>query len=83
MLVKQIPDIYFLLHKKYSSYKELDGIPKKYENKIKEVGNIIREEIINLNLTNSEDKLENIKILVLGGSQAAQEYSQKSCHQYS
>tara|TARA_A100001015_G_C15040410_1_gene739220 strand:- start:1336 stop:2412 length:1077 start_codon:yes stop_codon:yes gene_type:complete len=59
------------------SYKELEGIPKKYENKIKEIGNIIREEIINLNLTNSEDKLENIKILVLGGSQAAQIFAEQ------
>ena len=36
------------------SYKELEGIPKKYENKIKEIGNIIREEMIaekGLNIT--------------------------------
>ncbi len=59
------------------SYKELEGIPKKYENKIKEIGNIIREEIINLNFTNSEDKFENIKILVLGGSQAAQIFAEQ------
>ena len=59
------------------SYKEVEGIPIKYENKIKEIGNIIREEIINLNLTNSEDKLENIKILVLGGSQAAQIFAEQ------
>ena len=59
------------------SYKELEGIPKKYENKIKEIGNIIREEMIDLNFTNSEDKFENIKILVLGGSQAAQIFAEQ------
>ena len=33
--------------------------------------------MIDLNFTNSEDKFENIKILVLGGSQAAQIFAEK------
>ena len=31
----------------FVSYKELEGIPKKYNNKVIEIGNIVREEIIN------------------------------------
>ena len=33
----------------FVSYKELEGIPEKYKNKIIEIGNIIREEILNSN----------------------------------
>ena len=38
----------------FVSYKELEGIPKKYNYKVVEVGNIVREEIINANLNNQE-----------------------------
>ena len=31
----------------FVSYKDLEGIPKKYNNKVVEIGNIIREKIIN------------------------------------
>ena len=31
-------------------YKELEGVPKKYEDKVFEIGNIIREEIIKFNI---------------------------------
>ena len=56
----------------FVSYKELEGIPKKYKDKVVEVGNIIREEIINSN-TSDDDiiKFDTLNILVLGGSQAA------------
>ena len=40
----------------FVSYKDLEGIPKKYNNKIFEIGNIVREEIIN-------SKLKIIKIM--------------------
>ena len=61
----------------FVSYKELEGIPKKYNNKIIEVGNILREEIINSNIKNQEKKFEKIKILVLGGSQAAKIFAEE------
>ncbi|MDB9744804.1 UDP-N-acetylglucosamine--N-acetylmuramyl-(pentapeptide) pyrophosphoryl-undecaprenol N-acetylglucosamine transferase [Pelagibacteraceae bacterium] len=62
----------------FVSYKDLDGIPSKYLNKIFEIGNIVREEIINLKTENSEsDKYNDIKILVLGGSQAAKVFAEK------
>ena len=56
----------------FVSYKELEGIPEKYRDKVVEVGNIVREEIINSNnLNDGTTKFENLNILVLGGSQAA------------
>ena len=61
----------------FVSYKELEGIPKKYNNKIVEIGNIVREEIINLNTTDQNNKFENLNILVLGGSQAAKIFAEE------
>ena len=62
----------------FVSYKDLDGIPDKYLNKIFEIGNIVREEIINVKNKNIEsDKYNDIKILVLGGSQAAKVFAEK------
>ena len=59
------------------SYKELEGIPIKYRDKIIEIGNIVREEIISTNLTNQKETFDNIKILVLGGSQAAKIFAEE------
>ena len=60
------------------SYKELEGIPKKYENKVVTVGNIIRQEIINFSKDQNLDfNDKKIKILVLGGSQAAKIFAEK------
>ena len=62
----------------FVSYKNLEGIPKKYGNKILEVGNIVREEIINLENVNIQDsRFDDVKILVLGGSQAAKVFAEK------
>jgi len=56
----------------FVSYKELEGIPEKYRDKVVEVGNIIREEIINSSISNDAAiKFDSLNILVLGGSQAA------------
>ena len=58
------------------SYKNLEGIPEKYNNKIFEIGNIVREEIISLKTKNIQNnKFDDIKILVLGGSQAAKAFA--------
>ena len=62
----------------FVSYKCLEGISANYNNKIFEIGNIIREEIINLEIKNSENNLfDEIKILVLGGSKAAKTFAEK------
>ena len=56
----------------FVSYKELDGIPEKYKHKVFELGNLIRKEIIDKSLTDDyKEKMEGLKILVIGGSQAA------------
>ncbi len=64
-------------NKIFVSYKQLKGIPEKYNDKIYEIGNIIREEIINSNLNLQDNKFDRLKILVLGGSQAARIFAEK------
>jgi UDP-N-acetylglucosamine--N-acetylmuramyl-(pentapeptide) pyrophosphoryl-undecaprenol N-acetylglucosamine transferase len=62
----------------FVSYKDVEGIPKKYNNKIIEIGNIIREEIINSQIKeNQKNRFNDIRILVLGGSQAAKIFAEK------
>jgi UDP-N-acetylglucosamine--N-acetylmuramyl-(pentapeptide) pyrophosphoryl-undecaprenol N-acetylglucosamine transferase len=61
----------------FVSYKDLEGIPEKYNDKINEIGNIIREEIINSRIKENQNRFDNIKILVLGGSQAAKVFADK------
>ena len=62
----------------FVSYKDLEGVSKKYINKIIEIGNIVREEIINFNISNNKNiGLDKIKVLVLGGSQAAKVFAEK------
>ena len=61
----------------FVSYKELEGIPEKFNEKVIEVGNIIREEIINANLYSEIKKFDHMKILVLGGSQAARVFAEE------
>ena len=61
----------------FVSYKELEGVYKKYNYKVFETGNIIREEIINSNIDLKENEFEKIKILVLGGSQAAKVFAEE------
>ncbi len=61
----------------FVSYKDLEGIPSKFRKKVIGIGNIIREEIINFDSKNIEDySFENLKILVLGGSQAAKTFAE-------
>tara|TARA_Y100000996_G_scaffold16957_2_gene12706 strand:+ start:1785 stop:2879 length:1095 start_codon:yes stop_codon:yes gene_type:complete len=60
------------------SYAELDGIPFKYRNKVCEVGNIIREEIIKFPIQSKDKTIKGkLAILVIGGSQAAQIFAEK------
>ena len=64
--------------KLFVSYKEIENIPKKYRSKVIEIGNIIREEIINANIKIKKfDQSEGLKILVLGGSQAAKVFGKE------
>ena len=62
----------------FVSCKELEGISKKYQYKIVEIGNIIKKSIINFS-SNSTIKGKNrkINILILGGSQAAKVFAEK------
>ena len=57
--------------------KSLKVFPKKHNNKIIEIGNLIREEIINTKIFDDENKFDFIKILVLGGSQAAKIFAEE------
>ena len=64
--------------KLFVANKQLTGVKKKYEKKIRQTGNIIREEILRFdrNLDNLKND-EKIKILILGGSQAAKIFAEK------
>ena len=72
----------------FVSNREVEGISKKYSKKVVEIGNIIRKEILdfqfNFDPTQKEEKL---KILILGGSQAARIFAEKlieifkKCHE--
>ena len=64
--------------KLFVSYAELKGFEEKYSKKIFEIGNIIREDILNYSLTkiNNTTK-EKICVLILGGSQAAKSFAEK------
>ena len=61
----------------FVSYKELEGIPEKFNEKVIEVGNIIREEIIDTKFSDQNKKFDHMKILVLGGSQAARVFAEE------
>ena len=61
----------------FVSYKELNGISNKYKEKILEIGNIIKKEIINFKALNSANfQRSKINLLVLGGSQAAKIFAE-------
>ncbi len=60
----------------FVSYKELKGIPDKYNHKVIEIGNLIREEIININIPDKKNKFDKMNILVIGGSQAAKIFAE-------
>ena len=58
------------------SSKELEGIPKRYSEKIEEVGNIIKKNIINFSKKDINIFDNTINILILGGSQAAKIFAE-------
>ena len=60
----------------FVSYKNLEGIPSKYSHKIFEIGNIINKEIINFSKTNVKKDGKKVRILILGGSQAAKIFAE-------
>ncbi len=62
----------------FVSYKELEGISEKYQKKVFETGNIIRKEILNFKAkTDSNQSDRKLKILILGGSQAAKIFAEQ------
>ena len=62
----------------FVSYKELEGIPERYKSKLIEIGNIINREIILFSQKYKNTySVEQLNILVLGGSQAAKIFAEK------
>jgi UDP-N-acetylglucosamine--N-acetylmuramyl-(pentapeptide) pyrophosphoryl-undecaprenol N-acetylglucosamine transferase len=56
----------------------LEGISNKYKDKLSEIGNIIRKEILYFKKKRENNKDEKkLKILILGGSQAAKVFAEK------
>ncbi len=59
------------------SFKDVDGVPIKYNFKIEEIGNIIKKEIIDYkHKENYKNSHKNISLLILGGSQAAKSFAE-------
>ena len=61
----------------FVSYEGLEGIKSKYKNKIVVIGNIIREEILNATLKENDFNKSILRVLILGGSQAAKSFGEK------
>ena len=63
-------------NKIFVSYRELEGIPEKYNDKVVVIGNLIREEIFkSASLGNLS--YDSLKVLVLGGSQGASIFAEE------
>ncbi len=74
--------------KVFVSYKEVEGISEKYRKKVCEIGNIIRKEILDFQVKfKASQNDRKLKILILGGSQAARIFAEKlteifkDCHE--
>jgi len=61
----------------FVSYKDIQGINSNYKNKMVIIGNILRENILNYSKNNKNGKVNELNILVLGGSQAAKIFAEK------
>ena len=62
----------------FVSHQELEGILDKYRKKICKIGNIIRKEILNFKGSPElESRDKKLKLLILGGSQAAKIFAEK------
>ena len=55
----------------FVTYKDIQGINTQHKNKTIVVGNIIRENMLNFSKSNDYATSNDLNILVLGGSQAA------------
>ena len=63
-------------NKIFVAYKDLEGVSERHKKKVIEIGNIVREQIINSTTYNLNFKnFDSIKILILGGSQAARVFA--------
>ena len=67
----------FFAKKIFVSYQDLEGIPEKYRKKVITIGNLVREEIIKNKKQDKNDKFDSLKILILGGSQAAKVFAEQ------
>ena len=73
-----------------SGYKDLKNFPKKYDNKFFHVGQLVRDEFLEVSRnkikSKNNDRYENkpLKILILGGSQGAKVFGEKlpKCFKY-
>jgi len=62
-----------LASKIFLAYKDVEGIKQKFRSKVVIIGNIIREEILHFS-NKKKHQTEELNILILGGSQAAQSF---------
>ncbi len=61
----------------FVAYSKLEGVNKKHKYKTVEIGNLIREEILNFENPMTTSEKNTLSILILGGSQAARSFGEK------
>ena len=71
-----------LANKIFVANNEIEGIPKKYNNKVIEIGNIIKRDLYSSNKNSHSSNYQKMNILVLGGAKQ-QKYSLKNSLIYS
>ena len=64
-----------LASKIFLAYEEVEGINLKFRSKVVTIGNIVREETLNFN-NKKKYSAEELNVLILGGSQAAQSFGE-------
>ena len=62
--------------KMFVSHKELEGVNEKYNSKIVEIGNIVRDEILQYKPQAKNKNQDLLNIIVIGGSQAAKIFAE-------
>ena len=70
-------DILLLCKKIFVSYKDIQGINIKHKEKVKVIGNILRESILNYSKISEGKQFNDLNLLVLGGSQAAKIFAEQ------
>ena len=68
---------FYLFQKILVSTNSIQGIDKKYKNKISHIGFLLRENILGVKTINLDVSKNNLSILIIGGSQSAKVFGEQ------